>query len=793
MYAFWQDVLFALRLLRKSPGFALAAIFTLALGMSINTVMFSILNTVLLRALPYPQSDQLVRIWETDRSQGDEHSPISPYDFLEWQRHTQSFSGIATYRYSSLVLTGHKTPMRISAEFVSAGFFDLFQVNPAKGRTFRPDEDNPGTDHVVVLGDGAWSRYFDRDPDIIGKSITLDDQSYTVIGVMPADFSFPNDSIEAWCLPGFDSKTVSRNKHFLSSMGRLKPGISLQRAQAEMDGIAENLNRLDGRANGVRLVTLWEQIVGNVRRRLLVLWMAVLAVLLVACANVAGLLLARAVARQKEVAIRTALGGSRVRLVRQFLTESILLATLGGCLGVVLSYGAGHFLIASANGSIPRLRALHMDGLVLGFTAFACIVTGVAFGIAPAMHASRFNLYHSLKENMAVPRGTGTFNLRTVFVVVEIAFAMALLISSGLLTKTLWKLQQVNPGFQTDNVVSFRFSVRNGKYGPLQLTDLYGRLLERLATLPGVESVGAINDLPFSGSRSGQSFEVEGLTFPAGETPESDYRTVSPYYMQTMRIRLVAGREFTEDDNRQAPYVAIVNEAFVKKFFLGRGPLDQRLKVKDQRYRIVGIIGNVKHEDLAVAGDPEIYVPYAQAGPVNSTFIVVRSKVDLKTMSAAVRNAVQDIAPDEPIQGLNTMTHLVESWMAPQKFSSLLLAVFAGLSLALTVIGIYGVIAYTVAQRTREIGIRMALGADRGNILRLMLRQGFRIGMLGVAGGGGISWLATRILSNMLFGVAPHDPAIFLGVAAILFLVVILATYFPARKGTEVDPVMALR
>lgn len=788
MYTFWQDVLFGLRLLRKSPGFALSALLTLALGMSINTVMFSVLDTVLLRALPYPQPDQLVRIWETDRNQGDDRAPVSAYDFLEWRNHSQSFSAIAAYSYSSVVLSGRKVPTRISAEFVSAGFFDVLKVRPTRGRTFQPDEDNPGANHVVVLGDAAWSRYFDRDPDIIGKSIPLDDQPYTVIGVMPPGFSFPNDSIEAWCLPGFSPNSISRSKHFLSAVGRLKAGTSLQQAQAEMDSIAGNLNRLDGRANGIRLVGLYEEMVGNVRRRLLVLWMAVLAVLFVACANVAGLLLARAVARQKEVAIRTALGGRQLRLIRQFLTESILLAILGGGIGILLSYGAGQFVIANADGSIPRLRALHMDGLVFGVTALACIVTGLVFGIAPAVHASRLNIYQSLTENMPVPAGSRTFNLRTLFVAGEIALAMALLVSSGLLTKTLWRLQRVNPGFQTDNILSFRFSVRNGKYSSPQLADLYGRLLAHLATIPGVESVGAINDLPFSGSRSGQSFEVKGLALPAGETPESDYRMVSPEYMKTMSIPLIAGREFTEDDGRNAPNVAIINQAFVKKFLSGQEPLDRELKTKDRVYRTVGVIGNVKHEDLTVSGDPEIYVPYAQGDAANAVFVVIRSKVDSRTLPAVIRGAVQDIAPDEPIQRLSTMSRLLESSIAPQKFSSLLLEIFAGLALLLTVVGMYGVISYTVAQRTREIGIRMALGADNRKILWLLLRQGARIGILGVAGGLAISWLAARMLSNMLFDVSPHDPTVFFAVATVLILVIMLAIFFPARKATKIEP-----
>jgi putative ABC transport system permease protein len=792
MESLLHDARYALRVLRKSPGFAAAVILTLALAMGANTVMFSVLNTVLLRPLPYPHADRLVQIWETEPRRGSMRRTVSPYDFLEWKKASQTFAEIATYDYNPVVLSGLKTPQRLSAQFVSAGFFDVFRISPIKGRTFRSDEDQDANNRVVVLSFGAWSRYFDRDPNIVGKPVTLDDRVYTVIGIMPADFSFPHDSVEAWCLPGFEKDRIRRGSSFLFSVGRLKPEANLDQAQAEMSKIADNLNHQDGRTTGVYLVGLQEETVGHVRRRLLVLWAAVLAVLLIASANVAGLLLARAVSRQKEVAIRAALGGSRWRLVRQFLTESVLLAGLGGICGVALAYLAGRFVIAGANGAVPRLHDLRMDASVLGFTAFVCLATGVAFGIAPALHALRFDFQSSLKESGLATQGSGRLRLRSLLVAGELGLATVLLVAGGLLIKTLWRLEHVDAGFQTENILTFRFSVPDRKYTPRQRADLYQQLLDRLAEIPGVAAAGGTNGLPFAGSRTTSSFEIAGHPLAPGQEISADRRTVSPGYMQAMRIRLVAGREFTRDDGPYAPPVAIVNQAFVKKFLPGEDPLAQKLHYS-RLYQIIGVVADVKHENLAAPGDPEVYIPYAQSDPPNWTFVVLRTQGDIQALPASVRSAVQEIAPGQPIYRLDTMSHLVDYSISRQKFSSWLLAIFAGLALLLASIGIYGLITYSVVQRTREIGIRMALGADRAKVVQLILRQGVWIGVLGFATGTGAAWLSTRALASMLFGVEPHDPPIFFTVLAALILVLALASYIPARRATRVDPLVALR
>ena len=794
METLYQDFRYALRLLRKSPGFAVAAVLTLALGMSANTVMFSVLNTVLLRPLPYPQPDRLVQIWETDARRGDMHGVVSPYNFLDWRSQSQTFEQMATYEYNSVVLTGQKAPARLSALFVTASFFDVLKVGPLKGRTFLRDEDQPGKPRVAVLGYGAWQRHFGGDKDIVGKSVLLDDQAYSIVGVMPSDFGLPQDQIDVWLVPGFDLKGTSRPSHYLQSIGRLKPGVTLQQAQTEMDTIAERLAATYHQpGDGVRLVSLQNEIVGNARRSLLVLWAAVLAVLLIACANVAGLLLARAVGRQKEVAIRSALGGSRARLMQQFLAESVLLATLGGILGVALSYSAGRFVVTASQGAVPRLRDLQMDGRVLSFTAIACLLIGIAFGLAPALSALRIDLNSSLKESGAASQVTDRLHLRSLFVVAEVALAMVLLVGGSLLAKTLWKLQHVDTGFQAENILTFRFGVPAGKFTSAQKGELYERIAERLAALPGVESVGATNDLPFAGSRSGSSFDIEGRPPDPQLLLHADYRTVSPGYFSTMRIRLLEGRGFSLHDSQDSVFVAVINQAFKKKFFANEDPLGHRLKSHDHLYEIVGVVGDVKHQDLGAPSFPELYLCNLQAELPSWSFFAIRSRTEPNALVATVREAMKQIAPEEPIYSVYSMTRRLEAWISPQKFNSLLLAIFAGMALVLAAIGIYGVIAYSVVQRTREIGIRMALGADRVNVLRLILRQGARIGILGLVIGTVAAYLSTRALAGMLYGVDPHDPLIFAAIAVSLFVVVVLASYVPARRATRVDPLIALR
>jgi len=788
-----QDLRYALRLLRKSPGFAIAAVLTLALGMGANTVMFSVLNTVLLQPLPYPQPDRLVQIWETDTHLDSAHSVVGPYNFVDWRSQSKSFEAMSTYDFSSAVLTGQKVPARLGIVFVTAAFFDVMKVAPFKGRTFLPGEDDPGKPHAAVLSYRAWQNNFGSDPDIVGRSILLNDVAYSVVGVMPGGFAFPNES-SAWCLPGFDLKQTTRASHSMFAVGRLKPGMKLEQAQAEMNTIAENLKHTYNQNSGVLLVSLQDEIVGRAKRSVLVLWAAVVAVLMIACANVAGLLLARSVSRHKEVAIRSALGGSRARLIQQFLVESVLLAVIGGIAGMILAYSTGHLVVLASNGTVPRLRDFKIDGWVMAFSVLACLLTGIAFGLAPALKALHIDVNHSLKESGAAGQVAGRMGLRSFFAVVEIALAMVLLIAGGLLTKTLWQLQHTDPGFMPDNLLTFRFALPQSKFSTsIQRAEMYERVGDRLATLPGVESVGSVNDLPFAGSRSGSSFEIENRPPDPKLIPQTDYRTVNPGYFFTMRMRLLHGRGFTRDDNAQSTYVAVVNQTFTKKFFSNEDPIGHRVKIHNRTYEVVGVVNDIKLQDLSASAFSEFYVCNLQAELQPWKFFVVRSRMDTKELVKSVRSAVQEVAPGEPIFRLTAMTDYLDYWLSPEKFSSLLLAIFAGLAVVLAAIGIYGVIAYNVVQRTREIGIRMALGAEKIDVLRLILRHAAKIGAMGMIIGTIAAYLATRMLSSMLYGVNPHDPLIFACVIVSLLGVVLLASYIPARKATRVDPLIALR
>lgn len=793
MESVWRDLRYGLRLLRRSPGFTAAAALTLALGMGANTVMFSVLYTVLLRPLPYPHPNQLVQIWETDQRRGEIQQGVASFDFLEWRRTSHQFSEIATYTYNPVVLTGLKEPESINAQSVSAEFFDVLQVRPTLGRTFRPDEDKAGNALSVVLSFGTWSRYFGRDPDIVGKTIDLNDQVFTVVGVMPEDFAFPAENVEAWVLPGFDWQKISRFNHSLLAIGRLRSGVTLNQAQAEIEAISENRNLQDGLSTGVRLVGLRDEIVGDARSRLLMLWTAVFAVLLIACANVAGLLLARALSRQKEIAIRMALGGTRRGLIRQFIVESIFLSGLGGLLGLALSYILGHVIVSKIAYAVPRLREFHVDGAVLGLMAFVCLTTGFVFGIAPGLHAFRFDFQAALKQIASASQLSTRFGPRSMLVVGEFALATVLLVMGGLLMKTLWNLEHVDPGFQTERIISFRLTLPKGRYDSRELAVLYQHALDRLAAIPGVAAVGATNNLPFAGSRTSTSFELDGHPLVPGQMLLSDRRVVSAGFMQAMRIRLVLGREFDSTDGPDTARVCIVNQAFVKTFLPTESPLAQRLKFHDQLFQIIGVTTDVKYESLIAPSEPEIYVLYLQDDPANWTYMVLRSQTNVETLPGAIRNAMREITPNEPIYRLNTMSHLVESSISPNRASALLLAVFAGLGLILAAIGIYGVIAYSVIQRTREFGIRMALGADRADVRTLVLMQGLRIAVLGVVLGTMGAWIATRILSSMFFTVNPHDPIVFLAVPSFLILIATVASFIPARRAMSVDPLAALR
>ncbi|HYX54243.1 MAG TPA: ABC transporter permease [Candidatus Limnocylindrales bacterium] len=795
-----KDLRYGVRTLRRSPGFCLAAILTLALGIGANTVMFSVLDSVLLQPLPYKHPDRLVQLYDTNTSRQAMQGPVSVYDLLDWQAQSRSFNHLATFEYESMALSGEGDPQRVAALFVTPDFFNVFEAAPLMGRAFLPADSVPGKDHLVVISYRAWRRFFNQDAHIVGRAITLDDEPYTVIGVMPVEFAFPAAGTQFWCLRAYKLDKFGRASHFLQAVGSLKSGVTLREAQSEMDTIAERIAVQypeTNRGMGVRLVGLQDTVVGRYRTRLLVLWGAVVAVLIIASANVAGLLLARAISRQKEIAVRIALGGSRGRLIRQFMTESMLLSVAGTGMGLLLAALAGRALILASDGAVPRLTGFHLNLKVLAFTAVCGLFTAVLFGLAPAFHAVRRSMNLSLKEG-----GTSSTNisdrlqLRSFLVSSELALCLVLLVSAGLLIRTLWRLEHVDPGFQTENILTFRISVPPAKYSDQQRrTELYKHMLENVAAIPGVESVGATNDLPFAGSRSGTSFQIEGQTLPPGQTLHTDYRIVSPDYMRTMGMKLLRGREFSEHDNRETQAVAVLNGALVQRYFGGQDPLGKYIHISGQdiKYQVVGVIGNIKHQDLAAETYPEIYVSYLQAGPRMWTFVALRSRVEWSSLSKAVRHTVAEAVPGQPLYDMQAMADRVGYSVSGQRFTSLLLAIFAGLALVLSSIGIYGVMAHSVGQRTHEIGVRMALGADRSHVLKLIIRQAARIAIVGLSAGVLGAFLTTRVLNSMLFGVSSYDPFTFSAVGLVLALVVMGAAYLPARRATLVDPVVALR
>jgi putative ABC transport system permease protein len=795
----FNDLRYGIRVLLKSPGFTVVATLILALGIGGNTAIFSVVNAVLLRPLSFPNPERLVQIWEVNSAAGRSRGTVSPHNFLDWRNQSHNFEQMAAYQYESFALTGNQIPEHLIGSLVSASFFQVMGVSPILGRPFLPDEDQPGKSHTVVLSHNTWRTRFGADPKVVGRTLTLNGEPYVVVGVMPPAFQFPDAGVELWAPPPFDLNRVNRASHFLFAIGRLREGISLSHAQAEANTIARRLEQQypdTNRDSGILLVPLHEQMVEEVQPSLLILWSAVALVLLIACSNVANLLLARAAFRRKEIAIRTAVGASRSRLARQFLTESFLLAFVGGVLGLMLAVWGIHVMVANGGYAIPRSEGITIDGWVLGFTGLISIIAGIVFGFAPAFGSSCSDLSISLKESgRQVAGAAGTSRLRNLLVVSEVALALILLTSAGLLMKSFWLLRRVDPGFKAAGVLTMQLSAPESKYPPgIQRTTFFQRVIERVAALPGVESVGGVNDLPFSGSRTRNSFEIEGRSpASAQESLNADYRTVSPEYFKTMGIPLLKGRRFTARDNQSAPGVVTINQALTRRFWPDGNPLGKRLRVQDRTLEIVGIVGNLKHDDLGAADESGIYVPNLQGDPPPWIFLAVRSKTSLQQLVAPIRNAVREVAPDEPIYNVRPMEERLWNSIAPQQFNTVLLAFFATLALVLAGVGIYGVIAYAVTQRTHEIGVRVALGAEPRDVLKLVVGEGMILVLIGVSIGllGAVG--LTRFLASVLYGVRPTDPVIFVFVSVLLVSVSMLACYIPARRATKVDPMVALR
>jgi putative ABC transport system permease protein len=805
-------------MLWKNPGFTVVVVLALALGIGANTAIFSVVNAVLLRPLPFEQPEQLVLVWETHpfgRQLGYTHLPGSTANFTDLKQRSDVFSELAALDSWNTVLTGNNEPERLTGVKVSANLFTLLRMNPAQGRGFVADEDRPGNNRVVVVSHGLWQRRFGGDPSLVNKTLTLDGETYTVIGIMPEHASFPQNmglpayfdfeqKTDLWTpIALTDEETKNRGSHHIGVVGRLKPGVGIEQAQAQLSNIMSALEQEypdDNKEWGMAVVSLHEQVVGKSRGAILILLGAVGFVLLIACANVANLLLARAASRQRELAIRTALGASRGRIMRQLLTESVLLALLGGVLGVWLAMWGVDLLIALSPGTIPRTAEIGIDNRVLGYTLLISLVTGVVFGLLPALQSSKPALNEMLKEGGRSGGGSPRRErARRLLVVSEVALALVLLISAGLLLKSFLRLQNVKPGFAPEGVLTAEIGLQEQKYkDERRIADFYRQTIARVKTLPGVESVGAVSHLPLSGAEEIDGFTIEGReTLAAGLVQSADFRVIAPEYFQSLGIPLIRGRHFNEQDRADSTPVMIVDETFARRFFPGEDPLGKRINEQGSRwphsfFTVVGIVGGVKHSQLNGEARPTMYLSYEQSGWTSLT-LTVRAAGDPNMLAAAVRREVLAVDKDQPVTKIAPMSEVFSKAVAPQRFNALLLNLFAAVAMILAVVGIYGVIAYTVAQRSHEMGIRIALGATRRDILRLVVGQAMLTTLLGVALGLAGAFALTRLMSSLLYEVSATDPAIFAGVALLLALVALLASYLPARRATKVDPMVALR
>lgn len=793
-----KDIRYGLRGLLKRPGFTVVALITLALGIGANTAIFSLINAVLIRPLPFYEPDRLVWAFGNIRN-GSNQASVAPLDYLDFRKENRTFEQFAAMISVpiSANLTGGGEPERLGGAGVTGNFFQALGVQPALGRTILLENETTGRDQVVVLSYRLWQQRFGGDAAIVNQKITLDDKSFEVIGVMPHDFDFPG-AAQLWLPLNFDSSPgmKQRKAHFLRPIGRLKPGVTLAQAQADTDSIARQLESAYPDTNkgwNLRLVPLREQIVGNVRTTLYILLGAVGFVLLIACANVANLLLAHAASRRKEIALRTALGAGRLRIARQMITESVMLALFGGALGTLLAVWGVQLLVTLSGTSIPSTAQVKIDPTVLAFTLGTSVLTGLLFGLAPAVRAMKLNLNETLKEGGRSSDSAGRNRTRGLLVIFESAVAVMLLIGAGLLIRSLIQLQNINPGFDSKNVITMRIDLPQKKYSaPDARVRFWEQFQSRVSGLPGVESVGLVSELPLSGQPNDMPYTVEGRAPGSpNESFDDDFRRINENYFRTLRIPLQRGRNFTPQEVRDNAKVLIISEALAAQTFPNEEALGRRLVMSfgNQAFEIVGVVGDIRHGSLAAPPLPTMYMPAMEFGEN----VVIRTRNDSSTIAAAVRRELAQIDPSQPIAGVRTMDEWLGLSIAGPRYSTALFALFAGLALTLSVVGIYGVMSYSVGQRTHEIGVRMALGARQRDVLKLVVRQGMSLVFVGVVIGLMSAFALTRVISSLLFGVGAKDPATFFGVAILLAGVAFIACYVPARRATKVDPLVALR
>ncbi|HTQ60272.1 MAG TPA: ABC transporter permease [Candidatus Solibacter sp.] len=801
---FLQDLVFGVRMLRNSPAFALVAILTLALGIGANTAIFSVVHGVLLRPLPFPKQDQLMMLWEKDKD--GTRSNTSYATFIDWNRLNHSFDGIAAISFWTPTIIGTRDAETLTGFRVSSSFFDLLGVRLAQGRNFLAAEDVRGNNFVVILSYGFWQRRFGGDPAIVGKSLQLGTRSYTVVGVLPDNFpsvlSFdPRRAADIYTPLAYDATLpyACRDCRHLRAFARLKDGISKTQAEAEMNQISANLFReypTEYSASGVILTPLKDYLVGDVQTALWILLGSVGFVLLIACANVANLLMAWAARRQREVALRAALGARRTRMVRQFVTESLLLSLTGGGLGLFLAWGSVVFLHQLRLANLPRLQNVQIDATTFAFTFGVCLITGLAFGLLPAFRASKLDLNESLKESGKSTAGKERHRLRSMLVFADVALALLLLTGAGLMMKSFVRLLEVKPGFDPSHALTLTMSLWGPKSEDAPAVAFYDQVLQRVRAIPGVKAVGIVSQLPLGGNLDMYGIHVEGKTLPnPEEDPSADRYSISPGYLRAMRIPLLSGREFEARDVAASPKVVLVNETMALKFWPGEDPLGKRLRMGDTKgpwRTVVGVVGDVLHRGLDAPHTLQIYLPTAQFTD-STAVLAVRTETDPIAVAAAVRSEISSIDPQVPVSGVATLDEVVSASVANQRFTALLFLLFGVIALLLTAVGIYGVISYGVSQRTHEIGIRLALGARRREVLGLIVGEAMRPALLGALLGLFAAFGLSRLLTNLLFNVKPTDPPVFAAVLLLLVGVALLASYIPARRATRVDPMVALR
>jgi putative ABC transport system permease protein len=800
-----KDLRFAFRSLFKRPGFVAVAVITLALGIGGSTAIFTVVDAALLRGLPYKSPDRLYHLWEKTPQGEFSKREFSYPDYQDYQKNNV-FEGLAAYTGGRVILSGSGEPESVGGPRVSANFFSVLGVDPILGRTFQAGEDQPNGPKVTVLDYGLWQRKFGGDPNIVGRALTINGESYTVIGVLPQNFQFALRANDLWIpYQPTNNQLTRRFLHGTNLIGRLKPGVEAAQAQSELSVIASTIEKDYNESHAgttMRILPLQEEIVGNVRPILLVLLAAVGFVLLIACANVASLLLTRALARQKEVAIRSALGASRWRVVRQLLTESLVLSLFGGAAGLLIAYWGVPALVSALPqnqlNAMPFLKTLTLDGSILAFSFALSLLTGLVFGLAPALQSTRLDLNEVLKEGGRNASAGASHRLRSAMVVSEIALAVVLLVGAGLMMKSLFRLLQTNVGFKTDNLLTMTVVLPPGKYTDNnQIINAHQQLQERVQSLPGVSGAGTIDILPLNGGNTSR-FIVEGdpVPPPGGEV-EANVRVVSDTYFKTLGVPLIAGRMFDERDAPDKPGVVIIGKTIADRLFAGRDPVGRKIKyppIQGSGDLIVGVVGDIKTTGLDQAVRPVLYYPFRQSAAPFAN-LVIRTDADPAALISSVRNEIRNLEPDTTFLNVNTMDQMIAQTPASfmRRFPALLISIFAIVALLLASIGIYGVVSYSVSQQTHYIGVRMALGANSSDILRMVLKQGLVLALAGVAIGVAAAFGLMRLLRTLLFEVSTNDAATFALVASALFVVALLACYIPARRATKVDPLVALR